>query len=133
MALVHPYVYKKKITQKQDKLISNIPLDKPRIWIDFNEFVDSDDEGVSVYLFSQCDVVNDSNGSDVEVFEGMKVSVFDVDLDENGNPDALLADGMIVKNYLSDYPKVKWFIKLNNCKGKYRSNNSNVYWMSDLM
>ena len=62
----------------------------------------------------------------------MEVSVFDYDLDESNKPDAILAEGIIIKNMLQDYPMVKWLIKLTKNKVNYKSRAEYVYWMSDL-
>lgn len=133
MAKAYSYQYRGKQTTKQDKCKATMPLDKARIWLDFNECCDYDENGeATIYLFSQADVVNDSEGNDVELYEGMKVSVFDEDFDEDNKPDAILAEGIIVKNMIEQYPMVKWLIRLieNNKNGK--GNDKYVYWMSDL-
>lgn len=118
---------------KQDKCRNTVPLDKSRIWLDFNEFCAIDEEnGAPIYLFSQADLVNDSDGKDVELYDGMEVSVFDNDLDESNAPDALLAEGIILKNFLGQYPKVKWLIKLIKHQMNDKSRDEYVYWMSDL-
>lgn len=98
-------------TAKQDKCTALMPLDKARIWVDFNECCacDAEDEA-PVYLFSQADTVNDSDGNEVELYEGMTVSVFDNDLDDQGKPDVILAEGIVIGNKLQSYPKVKWLI-----------------------
>lgn len=41
------------------------------------------------------------------VKEGMQVSVFDFDSDENNNPDNLLADGIVVLNETGTYTNTK--------------------------
>lgn len=133
MAQVYRYQYKGKQTTKQDKCIASIPLDKARIWLDFNESCGGDDRGEApIYLFSQADIVNDSDGNDVELYEGLEVSVFDYDLDGRNQPDAILAEGIIIKNTLKDYPMVKWLVKLAKNKVNYKSGAEYVYWMSDL-
>ena len=60
------------------------------------------------------------------VKEGIQVSVFDFDSDENNNPDNLLADGIVVLNETGTYTNTKWLIKVlpNEKYGKY-------YWVSD--
>ena len=60
------------------------------------------------------------------VKEGMQVSVFDFDPDENNNPDNLLADGIVVLNETGTYTNTKWLMKVlpNEKYGKY-------YWVSD--
>lgn len=131
MAQAYPYQYKGKQTTKQDKCKASMTLDKARIWLDFNEFCACDEKGV-IYLFSQADIVNDSDGNDVELYEGMEVSVFENDFDASNKPDAILAEGIIIRNTLSLYPEVKWLIRLTKNKVNYKSGNEYVYWMSDL-
>ncbi len=115
VAQIYSYWYKGKWTTKQDTCKASIQLDKARIWLDFNECCSYDEES-EFYLFSQADIVNDSDGNDVELYEGMKVSVFDDDLDESNQPDAILAEGIIIKNTLENYPNVKWLIRLIKIK-----------------
>lgn len=118
---------------RQNKCTATMPLDKTRIWLDFNEFCAiAKEDQAPIYLFSQADITNDSNGKDVTIYDGMEVSVFDDDYDNENMPDALLADGIIIKNFLDQYPKVKWLIKLVKHKKNYKSGNEYVYWMSDL-
>ncbi len=131
MAQIYAYCYKGRQTTKQDKCYPAVKLDKARIWLDFNECCAYDEES-EIYLFSQADIVNDSDGNDVELYEGMEVSVFDDDLDKLNQPDAILAEGIIVKNTLEKYPNVKWLIRLIKNKVNNKSGNLYVYWLSDL-
>lgn len=126
MARVYPYIYKGEPRTKQDKCTADVPLDRARIWLDFNELCGEDGDGVPLYLFSRADIVNDSEGNDVELYDGMEAAVFDGDLDEEGRPDALLADGVVVGNFLGRYPEVKWLIRLKKRGDDY------VYRMSEL-
>lgn len=134
MAQAYLYQYKGKQIMKQDKLKAVVPLDKTRIWLDFNEFCAVDEkDGAPIYIFSQGDVVNDSDGKDVTLYEGMEVSVFDNDFNETGKPDAILAEGILIKNIYSHVnPLVKWLIRLTRNKVDYKSGNEYGYWMSDL-
>lgn len=132
MAQAYPYLYHGKQTTRQDKCRTAMPLDKPRIWLDLNEFV-AYEGGEALYLFSGGDIVNDSDGNDVELYEGLEVSVFDNDLDGLNRPDAILADGVVVKNTLGYAPRVKWLVRLRKTNGRYRSGAEDVYWMSDLL
>lgn len=101
--------------------------------MDFSELCAAEEAGTApVYLFSQADIVNDSDGNDIELRDGMEVSVFEEDVDTAGNPDALLADGVVVRNFLESYPTVKWLIRLVKSKKRYESGAEYVYWMSDL-
>lgn len=134
MAQAYPYQYKGKQTTKQDKLKAAAPLDKIRIWLDFNEFCALDEEtGAPIYIFSQGDLVNDSDGKDVALYEGMEVSVFDNNFDEADKPDAILAEGIVIKNIYSYLnPQVKRLIRLTRNKVDYKSGAEYGYWMSDL-
>lgn len=133
MAQAYPYEYKGKQRTKQNKCTTSMPLDKPRIWLDFNELCASDkSSGAPVYLFSQGDIVNDAYGNDVELYEGMEVSLFDDDLDDQGRPDAILADGVVIRNFLDCYPVVKWLVRLTERRAECAGWDKYVYWMSDL-
>jgi len=118
---------------KQNKCTATMPLDKTRIWLDFNELCAiAKEDKAPIYLFSQADITNDSDGNDIAIYDGMEVSVFDDDYDDENMPDALLADGIIIRNFLDQYPNVKWLIKLVKHKKNYKSGDEYVYWMSDL-
>lgn len=133
MAQAYPYPYRGELRMKQDKCRASAPLDKARIWLDFNELCAVDEkDGAPVYLFSQGDIVNDSQGADVELREGMEASVFDGDFDGDGRTDALLADGIVIRNFLEGHPQVKWLIKLAKHGEDSGSGAEYVYWMSDL-
>lgn len=131
MAQIYAYCYKGRQITKQDKCYPAVKLDKARIWLDFNECCAYDEES-EIYLFSQADIVNDSEGNDVELYEGLEVSVFDDDLDELNQPDAILAEGIIVKNTLEKYSNVKWLIRLIKNKVNNKSKNPYIYWLSNL-
>ena len=47
-------------------------------------------------------------------------------------PDAILADGVVIGNYLAQYPQVKWLIRLVKHQKNVKSGEEYVYWMSDL-
>lgn len=133
MAQAYKYQYKGELRTKQDKCITDMPLDKARIWLDFNELcaIDKNTEA-SIYLFSQADIVNDSYGNDVELYDGLEVSVFDEDFDIYDVPNAILADGVVIRNFLEQYPWVKWLVRLKKHHMNYKSGDKYVYWMSDL-
>ncbi len=134
MAQAYQYQYKGKQTTKQEKCKASMPLDKARVWLDFNECCAYDKEGEpTIYLFSQADIVSDSYGNNVELYEGMEVSVFDNDFDTQNKPDAMLAEGIVIRNIFDFYPEVKWLIRLVKSKVDNKSKDKYVYWMSDLL
>lgn len=131
MAQVYWYLYKGELRTKQDKCRTSLPLDKARVQLDFSELCGTaPGDGAPVYWFSQADIVNDSDGNDVALYDGMAVSVFDGDYDPAGKPDAILADGVVLKNDSEASPKVKWLIRL--VKHGRGGGNEYVYWMSDF-
>ena len=67
-------------------------MDEARIYIDFNERVDG-----NVFLLSKDDSKVDSKGNTVTFYEDMPLRIWSDDLDDEGNPDNLLADAVAVK------------------------------------
>ena len=122
MAVIISYKRDGKTIYVQKGILSDISLlDKPIIWVDFNETCADD-----LYFLSQVDIIRDSNGNEIELTENMEISIFDFDLDENDNPDNLLADGIAILNNTGKYSNVKWLVKIipNKKYGKF-------YWVSD--
>lgn len=86
-------------------------MDKPRIYVDFNEMLDDD-----IVLLSQNDTKIDSAGNTITFYEGMPVSIYMDDVDSNGNEDNLIAEGIVIKHDLNKYPwgeHVKWCCRFN--------------------
>ena len=122
MAVIISYERNGKTIYVQKGILCDISLlDKPRIWVDCNETCADD-----LYFLSQVDIIRDSNGNEIELTENIEISIFDFDLDENDNPDNLLADGIAILNNTGKYSNVKWLVKIipNKKYGKF-------YWVSD--
>ena len=86
-------------------------MDKARIYVDFNEMVEDD-----IVLLSKEDTQIDSQGNIITFYEGMPVSIYDGDADDNGEVDHLIAEGYAIKYDLSNYPgwrHVKWCCRIN--------------------
>ncbi|MBL1437814.1 MAG: hypothetical protein COB08_016630 [Rhodobacteraceae bacterium] len=78
--------------------------------IDFNEMVAAD-----VVLFSQNDARADIQGNFVALFEGLNVSLTEDDCDENGEPDALVATGLVELNTFEGWgAHVKWCCRIDS-------------------
>lgn len=76
-------------------------MDKARIYVNFNNTV----------LLSKNDTDIDSQGNEITFYEGMPVSIYMDDIDEHGNADNLIAEGIAIKLDLSKYVSwkhVKW-------------------------
>lgn len=68
-------------------------MDRPRLYVDFNELLEPD-----LVLLSRSDEKRDSSGALVTLHAGMQVAVYMDDLDEDGRPDPLLAEGIVERN-----------------------------------
>jgi len=80
----------------------------PVIYVDFNEMVSHD-----VVALSQTDVRKDVSGRDVHLREGLPISIYMDDIDENGKPDNLVAEGVVVPREKDwRFSVVKWFCKI---------------------
>src|SRR5215472_9440831 len=87
-----------------------MPYDKPlpRLYVDFNEMLAPD-----LVLLSRHDAKPDANGEMVHLSEGLEVAIFSDDLDDQGQPDNLVAVGVIERNHDKGWSKaVKWCCRI---------------------
>lgn len=83
---------------------------RPVFCVDFNEMVDAD-----TVLLSVEDTKVDASGVPVRLYEGLLISVYMTDLDENGHPDNLIANGIAVRNVSSGWAShVKWCCRIDS-------------------
>jgi len=93
-------------------------MTRPCFQVDFNELVEPD-----LVLFSKDDHRNDRDGRLVSLREGLAVRVVESDVDGEGHPDELIADG-VVERYASDdtwAAHVKWVCRLDANGIRHRS------------
>lgn len=86
-------------------------MDKPRVYIDFNEMVTDD-----IVLLSKEDTKVDSEGNIVVFYDKMPVLLYSDDASDNGETDNLLAEGIAIKYDLKGYPgweHVKWCARVD--------------------
>ena len=85
-------------------------MDKARVYVDFNERVDSD-----VYLLSKEDTKINSEGNIVTFYEGMPVSIYTDDASSTVEIDNIIAEGVAIKNDSRKYgfPYVKWCCRVD--------------------
>jgi hypothetical protein len=80
-----------------------------RVYVDFNELVEPD-----VVLLSQQDTTLDSDGNLVALVEGMKLGVYTDDLNERGQRDDLVADGVVARNTFGGWASAaRWVLKID--------------------
>lgn len=90
-------------------LASDNPLDKPRLYVDFNEMVEHD-----LFLLSAGDAKTDSSGASVLMQEGLPVDIYMDDVDEHGRADPLVASGVVeAAAEISWARHVKWCCRIN--------------------
>jgi hypothetical protein len=69
-------------------------MNEPRMYVDFNEM-----PAATEVLLSKSDSKVDSSGKTIHFVDGMPVSVYMDDEDENGKPDNLIAEGIARRNH----------------------------------
>jgi hypothetical protein len=67
-----------------------------RVLADFNGLFRTED-GLLLCL-SHSDTAKDDKGVEVILLEGMKLTAFEPDVDDQGNPDDLLASGTVIRS-----------------------------------
>jgi len=68
-----------------------------KIRADFNGIFGTDNGGTLLCL-SHGDTSNDENGQPIVLREGMIITAFEPDPDEDGNPDTLIANGSVIQS-----------------------------------
>jgi len=68
-------------------------MGKPKIRVDFNELVKKD-----LLLLSDLDKVQDSEGNEIELAEGLAISVYEFNHYDNGEKEYILAEGIAERN-----------------------------------
>jgi hypothetical protein len=85
---------------------SDKPL--PRLCVDFNELLAPD-----LVLLSRHDEEPDADGEMVHLYEGLAVAIFSDDLDDQGQPDKLVAVGIVERNRDDGWAKdVRWCCRI---------------------
>jgi hypothetical protein len=90
-------------------------MKKPKFSVDFNEMLEHD-----LVLLSKTDSRLDSKGEAITLFEGLAVIVYEPDVDKNGRPDNLMAEGVVEENK----SPVAWAI---DCKWCCRINGGKIH------
>ncbi len=83
-------------------------MDKPRIRVDFNEFLDED-----LVLLSKTDEEEDSEGNVIQISEGAHVSIYEYNHYDDGTREYLLAEGTVELNTIQKNPIAKWCCRIN--------------------
>jgi hypothetical protein len=83
--------------------------ERPLFYVDFNELMAFD-----VVLLSQTDSKKDADGNDVQLVEGLPIAIYSDDLGDDGQPDNLVAKGVVIRNeYTRFFRHVKWCCQID--------------------
>ncbi len=94
-------------------------MDRARIRVDFNELVEPD-----LVLLSKTDIRIDSEGGVVHLRPGVQVSVYDEDFDESGQPNNLLADGVVEANSHGGWTSAaRWCCRISSIGIRHERDN----------
>lgn len=81
---------------------------RPRLYVDFSETV-----GEGIVALSARDTVLTDTGAVIELAEGLAVALYSFDIDENGQPDHLVANGVVERNASERAGHVKWVCRID--------------------
>lgn len=99
-------------------------MSRPKFKVDFNEMPEED-----LVLFSKENFRTDSLGRSLKLFNGMKVLLFEEDLDEFNQLDTLVASGMLEINIRNDWSShVRWCCRIDEFGIQHSSESSNPYF-----
>ena len=97
-------------------------MDRPRIYVDFNEMLDSD-----LVLLAKTDEVTDSSGETIQLREGLRVFIYSEDVDHDGKSDNLIAQGIVEPNIRRDWSAAaKWCCRIDNHGIRHESDVPNL-------
>lgn len=92
-------------------------MKEARIYVDLNEMLERD-----LVLLSRVDERLDSCGNTVQLHEGLKIKIYMDDLDQHGNEDNLIGDGLVEQNPLygkdHGWGHVKWCCRIEWLKNE---------------
>lgn len=87
-----------------------LKIDQPRIRVDFNEFLEPD-----LVLLSQSDICkNSEGGGEINLSNGLLVSLYEYNHYKYGTEEYLYAEGIVVPNTVQASPAAKWCCKINS-------------------
>jgi hypothetical protein len=84
-------------------------MKRPQFYVDFNELVESD-----LVALSATDEKLSSTGEEILLQDGLSIDVWSDDLNDEGEPDNLIASGVVERNSSYGWAKdVKWCCRID--------------------
>ena len=89
---------------------TEMTMNRPRLEVDFNETID-----FNLVLLSKGDTQPSSTGEIVVLHEGLPIEVYSGDVGDNGEPDNLVAYGIVERNTKTGWAShVKWCCRIDS-------------------
>ena len=110
------YVYERQLLDKK--------IENPYLFVDFNEGIIP----FELYLLSKSDMKLDIDANPVEIYAGMKIYVWDGDVDDSGEECILVANGVAELNTIEEgtwsFKKVKWCCRVDGKSFRHEKKDS---------
>ena len=85
-------------------------MNRPRFYVDFNELIEQD-----LVALSNEDTKKTSIGESVLLREGLSIDVYSDDVDDKGEPDNLIASGIVERGPTSGWAThIKWCCRIDS-------------------
>ncbi len=84
-------------------------MKRPQLYVDFNELIESD-----LVALSASDEKFSPTGEKILLRDGLLIDVYSDDLNDRGEPDNLIASGVVERNSSSGWAKeIKWCCRID--------------------
>jgi hypothetical protein len=95
-------------------------MKEARIYVDFNEMLED-----NLVLLSKTDIKKDSQGNEIMLYEGLKVKIYEDNLNDSDEEDNLIAEGVVELNISTESwaKAAKWNCRINE-NGIYNESQS---------
>lgn len=85
-------------------------MNRPRFYVDFNELME-----VDLVALSRNDNKTTDIGESILLHEGMMIDVYSDDVDDKGEPDNLVASGIVERNSRTGWARhIKWCCRIDS-------------------
>ena len=94
---------------RDESNVYGVIMKRPQFYVDFNELLESD-----LVALSARDEKLSSTGEKILLREGLVIDVYSDDLNDKGEPDNLIASGVVERNSSSGWAKeIRWCCRID--------------------
>ena len=83
-------------------------MKRPQFYVDFNQLIEKD-----LVALSASDEKLSATGEKVLLRDGLVIDVYDDDLNDKGEPDNLIASGIVERNSSIQWARIKWCCRID--------------------